>query len=321
MTDHGLQNFTNLAFGRDLHALDYAWGNHSIMGLWDFNAGTGGCVPNKTIVFGEPYCGGSTGLQPTWKVGVQWVVDQVRSRPHIAGLYLGDEPEILGVAYSQICELSTFLKETLIAANRSDVFIGYNDGPASGNFAGNGMCKGLDYFSMDSYRDDPNEEVGVAKSTFASLIPKLRPPNSYEPVGQGIWVVPGIFWFMQSCSDKGGECNKSACCPNATPGAFGGPPWCEAGTHCEKSPSWLPGKLAAYWAWAKTEPAIQGINPWHWADRISMSSTDGFARGAVSLGAEVKQWYEWIGHNVSASFDKNVQKEKRQASLWTNRIQ
>ena len=54
--------------------------------------------------------------------------------------------------YSQMCELSTFLKAALIAAKRSDVFIHYNDGPASGNLKGNGMCKGLDYFSIDSYR-------------------------------------------------------------------------------------------------------------------------------------------------------------------------
>jgi hypothetical protein len=57
--------------------------------------------------------------------------------------------------------------------------------------------------------------------------------------------------------------------------------------------------MAAYWEWAKAEPAIQGINPWHWSDRISMSPTDGFARGAVSLGPELRQWYEWIWANVS----------------------
>ena len=56
----------------------------------------------------------------------------------------------------------------------------------------------------------------------------------------------------------------------------------------------------AYWEWAKTEPAIQGIAPWHWADRISMPP-NGFARGAVSCGPQVKQWMQWIGGNVSAA--------------------
>ena len=55
----------------------------------------------------------------------------------------------------------------------------------------NGMCKGLDYFSIDSYRDAPAAEVGAIKSALAPLIPKLRPPNPMEPRGQGIWLVPG----------------------------------------------------------------------------------------------------------------------------------
>ena len=130
-------------------------------------------------------------------------------------------------------------------------------------------------------------------------------------------MVPGIFWFMGNCKDKGGTCNgttpaDSKCCAarpgtNGNAGTFGGPPWCAYGTHCETSPAWLPGKLQAYWEWALTEPAIQGINPWHWADRPGMSPTDGFARGAVSLGEEVRQWYEWIGGNVSAAHQKPAQ--------------
>ena len=38
---------------------------------------------------------------------------------------------------------------------------------------------------------------------------------------------------------------------------------------------------------------------WHWEDAPSMSPTDGFARGAVSLGAEVRQWMSWIVGNVT----------------------
>ena len=143
---------------------------------------------------------------------------------------------------------------------------------------------------------------------YASLIPKLNKPNQYEPKGQALWVVPGIFWFMGSCTDEGGECRgktpaDSRCCPfpdpKAPPVGVGPGPWCANGTHCKASPAWLVGKMAAYWAWAQEEPAIQGINPWHWSDRIIMSPTDGFARGAVSLGPQVRQWYEWIGANVS----------------------
>ena len=119
--DTGVQNFTNLALGNELLPLDWAWGNTSTPGLWDFNGCVGGCIPNKTGVIGEPYCGGATGLMPGWQVGVQWTVDQIKGRPHIAGLSLGDEPELAGVPYAQMCELSEFLKKTLIAVGRKDV--------------------------------------------------------------------------------------------------------------------------------------------------------------------------------------------------------
>jgi hypothetical protein len=43
----------------------------------------------------------------------------------------GDEPEIWGVPYAQICELTLYLKTALIAAGRGDVFLAYNDGRPS----------------------------------------------------------------------------------------------------------------------------------------------------------------------------------------------
>eukprot|EP01052_Picozoa_sp_SAG31_P032514 SAG31_NODE_3574_length_4113_cov_2.614848_5_plen_126_part_00 len=115
-------------------------------------------------VFGEPYCGGPTGLVPAWQVGANYTVAQVLSRPWIAGLWLGDEPEILGVDYASMCALILYLKKALIRAGRGDVFLAYNDGPGSGQLR-TGMCPGLDYFSIDSYADDPASEVRRAKPT------------------------------------------------------------------------------------------------------------------------------------------------------------
>ena len=148
----------------------------------------GGCTPNVTQVFGEPYCGGPVGLYMgpqgnAWQIGADSWVAAIKDKPWVVGLWLGDEPEIAGVPYAQMCELALYLKTALIAAGRSDVFLTYNDGPDSGQLT-NGMCKGLDYFSMDSYADDPAQEVATAKSLFAPLLSKLRPPNPYEPRGQ-----------------------------------------------------------------------------------------------------------------------------------------
>eukprot|EP01051_Picozoa_sp_SAG22_P029151 SAG22_NODE_10661_length_522_cov_0.813239_1_plen_155_part_01 len=108
--DHGLQNMTNLAFALPLEQLDWVWGNHSIPGLWSFNGAKGGCQINKSIVIGEPYCGGPTGLWmgpggAEWKVGADSWVASIKPFKWVAGLWLGDEPEIWGVPYAQICDL------------------------------------------------------------------------------------------------------------------------------------------------------------------------------------------------------------------------
>ena len=88
------------------------------------------CDPNSTKVYGEPYCGGPTGLWKgtarggqEWKTGVDNWVTQIVDKKWVTGLWLGDEPEIAGVPYAEMCELSLYLKTALIAAGRSDVFL------------------------------------------------------------------------------------------------------------------------------------------------------------------------------------------------------
>ena len=189
------------------------------------------------------------------------------------------------------------------------------------------MCKGLDYFSIDSYRDDPAAEVDATKRAYAPLIPKLHKPNPFEPRGQGLWVVPGLFWFMKGCDPAqykqgirggaGAAGSYTPVCPNRT--------WCANGSQCGTSPTWEASKMKAWWAWAQTEPAIQGFNPWfvstvstvstvsfvtfglttdsliwrrHWRDRPTMSPPSN-RRGAVSLGPEVLQWLMWVGGNIT----------------------
>ena len=38
--------------------------------------------------------------------------------------------------------------------------------------------------------------------------------------------------------------------------------WIENGTHCEASPNWLTGKIAAYSAWAAADASVVGMNAW-----------------------------------------------------------
>ena len=43
----------------------------------------------------------------------------------VQGIFLGDEPELFGVTYADICALSLYLKKALLAAGRRDIFIYY----------------------------------------------------------------------------------------------------------------------------------------------------------------------------------------------------
>ena len=234
------------------------------------------------------------------------MVEQVKARPHIRALFLGDEPTLYGVKYADICALTLHLKRGLLAAGRRDVFIYFNDTPESQQLK-NGLCPGLDFFSLDSYNDDPATEVAQVKRAYGRVKARLRPPNYLEPRGQGFFVVPGIFWSMKHGADQLGPppCN--------TPGGtvctgpdhkIDGPKdyncsWSLAGTHCLTSPLWLVGKMVAYWAWAKEDASIVGMNPWHWADKPGMD-TAWTRRGAVSLGPQLRQWFAWIHGNISA---------------------
>ena len=64
-------------------------------------------------------------------------------------MFLGDEPEMWGVAYGELCQLAEYLKAALLRAGRRDVFVYYNDTPNSQALK-LGLCKGLDFFSIDA---------------------------------------------------------------------------------------------------------------------------------------------------------------------------
>lgn len=299
----GTTGFTNLLWDANLTALGEAVARFPTnKAMWSPVAT---CVPNKTKVYGEPYCGGATGLWrgPSgveWQVGADYWVAQVKDKPWVTGMWLGDEPEIAGVSYNDMCELILYLKTALIAEGRNDIFLIYNDGPESAQLT-RGMCKGLDYFSIDSYADDPDQEVQASQACYWKLIRgpvPPRKPNPFEPNGQGLWVVPGLFWFMKGCKDKGGAGTAGSFAPVACQSRE----WCDNGTQCYTSPTWEVGKLQKWWAWAQSEPMIQGFNPWHWRDRPTMPPpVDANARGAVSLGPELLQWLNWIGGNITAA--------------------
>ena len=259
----GQQNLSNLIYSPDLSQIDNASRDFGIDGMW---SGPWGCEVNVSRVWGEPYCSGPTGLwkgtpwkswgaTASWEVGATWVVEQVKLRPHIRGIFLGDEPTLFGVSYADICALSLHLKRGLLAAGRRDVFIYFNDTPESQQLK-RGLCPGLDFFSLDSYNDDPATEVAQVKHAYSKVKARLRAPNYLEPRGQGFFVVPGIFWSIHHGTDQqlAPPCNAPGGTVCIGPDhKVNGPhdhncSWSLAGTHCLTSPVWLVGKMAAYWA-------------------------------------------------------------------------
>ena len=60
------------------------------------------------------------------------------------------------------------------------------------------MCPGLDYFSLDTYRDDPAGEVGAIKALYAPLIPKVGPDRPSPCLTRRALVFSRTPWMISS---------------------------------------------------------------------------------------------------------------------------
>jgi hypothetical protein len=276
----------NLVWG-GLDQLAAAYMNYSVRGMLDITQGNG--HPGPCDVYGEPYCGGARGLAVNWTGGVDVVAAAVKDLKHVVGVFLGDEPEVLGVSGEEMCQLTAYMKRALHAVGRRDMFVYYNDGPGSIQFRQKALCPGLDYFSIDHYA--PTREAAGIEALYSTL--HLMPQSANYTNGQGLFLVPGLFWSEAACSQNGRCLN-----PPLGPGK-------QALSCCTKTPpdSDVLIKLAEYQAYAQRTPSIVGWNPWHWLDRPSMTGpTQGiFARGAKTLGPELWQELRSIGGNISSA--------------------
>ena len=259
-----------------------------LKGMWSISALCTGSFGVQ--IFNEPYCAGPTGLNSNWTAGADFVAATLADLPAIVGVFLGDEPEIGGVPYTEMCELSLYLKRALQKVGRQEMFLYYNDGPGSGILRGNELCPGLDYWSLDSYRDS-GEAAGV-EALYAPLLPKLRGPNVNETNGQGLFVVPGTFWYIVSCDSP---CTAPPLGPGPQPHGC-----CHGGIGPHGQAFWVNDKMQHYWEYARRTPQIVGFNPWHWEDIPSIQPAT-FSRGAISLSPDLWQWIRWVGFNITTA--------------------
>lgn len=125
----------NLATSTNLTLLDETFAATGRQGMWDI--GDGMCGQSKFCddtgnasdptpcgqVWGEPFCGGAKGVTKNWKTEADKIVKHVVARPHIAGIFLGDEGILLGIDENDFCTLGNYTKAKLREAGRPEVFI------------------------------------------------------------------------------------------------------------------------------------------------------------------------------------------------------
>ena len=149
-----------------------------------------------------------------------------------------------------------------------------------------GIPTGIDVISFDGYSAG-TVEVDQHRALYQThLYPKLAPH-------QRAAVVPGLF----GCSlPKKGKCEANA---SAT------------GPHCmcalngddlsdEAQSAKLVAKLEGYMSWAREDPNIAGIIPWHYSNRMEMTAlTPSYGLGAAAFPALVQRMLEYGWRNVS----------------------
>ena len=149
-----------------------------------------------------------------------------------------------------------------------------------------GIPPGIDVLSFDGYSAG-TLEVDQHRALYqTSLYPKLAPH-------QRAAVVPGLF----GCSlRKKGKCEANT---SAT------------GPHCmctingddlsdEAQSAKLVAKLEGYMSWAREDPNIAGIIPWHWSNEMEMTAiTPSYGLGVAAFPALVQKMLEYGWRNVS----------------------
>ena len=121
--DAAVEQPGNLYLDTSLVKLDQFFNQTGRRGIWDIGDGMCGqsvyCNVNGTAndstpcgkVWNEPFCGGSPkGPSVNYQSELKKIAGLVATRPHIAGLFLGDEGILLGVDEDKFCRLANDTK-------------------------------------------------------------------------------------------------------------------------------------------------------------------------------------------------------------------
>ena len=171
---------------------------------------------------------------------------------HIGGFMLGDElsdamaPGNLSAVGDTIHQLLDPLPHFVYTNEGTHVFANTGWGPA------NKVPAGIDILSIDGYEYGANESLWHRRFYEETVFPALR-------LHQRVAVVPGLFGCDVSaggCATDPKQAQRRCLC------ALSGRDLSRAG-----QAAGLVAKLEGFFAWAKDEPRIVGINPWHYTNR------------------------------------------------------
>lgn len=199
-------------------------------------------------------------LCPDWMSGLNSMLvlaEPLLRNGTLSGFFVGDELGLSGVGYHEFVNVTDHLRlrigpDKLLTTNEGRVF-GNNSKlsghvcPASETGSGRGAIPGclwprvppaLDFISVDLYYANGTKEVERVKSYYEAFV---FPGMSAHQLA---FAVPGTFW------DKRFN-NKTT----------------TSLRHQAENERRLVQKLQAYVEWAKLEPRLVGLMPWHYNDR------------------------------------------------------
>ena len=275
----------NLVWSLNLTYIDEQWHTKGLWGLWDIGDGMCGqpewCGSSAGCgrVWNEPYCGGDpVGPAAGYKEAFVQIAQLIKPRPWVKGIFLGDEPVTNGVSIQGICDVAQEARRALTAAGLEDVFVYWNG--ASGavgdvisyqSTPGNGGACG-DILSIDHYLDSGEPEY--YQQYYEWMGKKLLP-------GQGFFMVPGLFWYMDRNITKN--------------------PW----------ELQLMDKLNKSYHYSLQPPLnkwMKGMMPWHWANRPTCAQA-WCCRGAQDF-SRLTKLAEEIVKNITASSAEEKEKDE-----------
>jgi hypothetical protein len=228
------------------------------------------------------------GLRADWQRDLSWTLDT--AMPHlksgiISGIFLGDEPCCSGSASAENLSSVAAFAKTKLAGTGAFVYVNECSRVVNPAFRYAGSWRtvpaGLDVVSMDGYclgsESDPQcppaDESQMVRGMYEKwLIPKMS-------AQQRLGVVPGLF----------GNYSQLVAAQDAA----------------------LTAKLKGYLAWAREEPKIVLMNPWHYSDlgappnQKRAPNQHGQRLGEYVLGAyafpQLMTFVRKIGDKINAS--------------------